>query len=270
MATTAIRELGLPVTMSAGVTDVHDAATMHDLFHLADSALYYAKHHGRDQVVRDTYDERDGEMSVRRSERRRAFSGLTALVRAVDARDPSTQRHSERVAEISVQLAVRLGWSAQRCARLREAALLHDVGKIGVPDAVLSKPGRLAPDEYEQLKAHAELGGRITTEILDDEQVSWIRHHHERPDGRGYPDGLVGAKIPDGALVLGIVDAFDAMTAGRPYQQAKTAVEAITEMRALAGAQFDVGLMSVLEEWALNSVGLPAPSQTQPVSALPG
>ena len=265
VATNALRALELPLTISAGVTDIRDAATVHDLFHLADSALYYAKHHGRDQVVLDTDDERQHEMSERRTERRSAFSGLTALVRAVDARDPSTQRHAERVAEISVQLAVRLGWSAQRCARLREAALLHDVGKIGVPDAILSKTGPLTDPEYDMLKGHTALGAQITTGILDDEQVSWIRSHHERPDGCGYPDGLGRRGIPDGALVLGIADAYDAITSGRPYQRARSVTEAIAEMRSLVGAQFDPRLLDLLEQWAMSTVGLsvtPPPAET--------
>ncbi len=263
LATAAVRELNFPLTLSAGITDIGDAATVRDLFHLADTALYYAKHHGRDRVVRDTHNERDLEMTARRSERRRAFSGLAALVRAVDARDASTVRHSERVAEMSVQLALRLGWSDERCARLREAALLHDVGKVGVPDVILGKSGRLTDDEYEQLHTHAELGARITSEILDDEQVTWIRHHHERPDGRGYPAGLAGSEIPDGALLLGLADAFDAMTCGRPYQEAKSRLEAMAEMRALAGAQFDGVLVSVLDQWALT----PAERADQPESA---
>ena len=267
VTTNALRALHLPLTLSAGVTDIRDAATVHDLFHLADSALYYAKHHGRDQVVRDTDDERHHEMSEQRSARRRAFSGLTALVRAVDARDPSTQRHAERVAEISVQLAVRLGWSAQRCARLREAALLHDVGKIGVPDAILSKTGPLSEVEYGVLKGHTALGAQITTGILDDEQVSWIRSHHERPDGGGYPDGLSHGEIPDGALVLGIADAYDAMTCGRPYQRARSAPEAISEIRGLAGAQFDPALLGLLEQWAMSSVGLPVTPPAAETSA---
>ncbi len=267
VATDAMRELRLPLTLSAGVTDIRDAATVHDLFHLADSALYYAKHHGRDQVVRDSDDERHLEMSEQRSARRHAFSGLTALVRAVDARDPSTQRHSERVAEISVQLVVRLGWSAQRCARLREAALLHDVGKIGVPDAILSKTSPLTAAEYAVLKGHTALGAQITTGILDDEQVSWIRSHHERPDGGGYPDGLSHAEIPDGALVLGIADAYDAMTCGRPYQRARSAPDAIKEIRSLAGAQFDGHLLGLLEQWAMSAVGLSVtPSRTAETS----
>lgn len=255
-ATATVGELGMPLTLSVGVTDIRDAATMHDLFHLADSALYYAKHHGRDQVVRNTHDERDEETTARASERRRALSGLSALVRAVDARDPSTLRHSERVAEVSVQLAVRLGWSAQRCARLREAALLHDVGKIGVPDAILAKVDRLTGEEHEQLRLHADLGCRITNGILDDEQVAWIRHHHERPDGRGYPDHIGAGDIPDGALLLGLADAYDAMTSGRPYQRAMTTTETIAEMRSLAGEQFDPNFLRVLAEWAFSTVGL--------------
>ena len=108
----------------------------------------------------------------------------------MDAKDGSTHDHAQRVANIAERLAEQLGWPPERCARLREAALLHDVGKIGIPDAVLAKPGALTDDEYTLIKTHPTIGARIAEEVLDAEQVSWVQHHHERPDGLGYPDGL--------------------------------------------------------------------------------
>ena len=243
----ALGELGLPVTLSAGVTDLSEATTMHDLFHLADSALYHAKHRGRDRTVRYTPGI-DGAAEEHDEERRRALGGLTALARAVDAKDPATQRHSERVATISTELALRLGWTPARCIRLREAALLHDVGKIGVPDRILTKPGRLTDEEYERVKSHAQLGAQIAEGVLDSEQLSWVRGHHERPDGRGYPDALSADTIPGGARLLAIADAYDTMTSGRPYKPPMSPSEAATEMRRYAGTQFDADLLDLLDQ----------------------
>jgi HD-GYP domain-containing protein (c-di-GMP phosphodiesterase class II) len=127
-----------------------------------------------------------------------------------------TQKHVERVAHISAALADAADWSTARIARLCEAALLHDVGKIGVPDAVLLKPGTLTDTEYDQVKAHAALGALIAQEVPDPEQARWVRGHHERPDGRGYPDGLSGQDMPDGARLLALADAYDAITSHGP------------------------------------------------------
>ena len=192
----ALRARGLALTLSAGVCDLSSpAASANELFHLADAALYHAKHGGHDQTV--SYTPAEHALSERQRERRyrraRALIGLTALVRAVDAKDTSTHDHGQRVANIAERLAEQLGWAPERCARLREAAVLHDVGKIGIPDAVLTKPGALTDEEYALIKTHPELGARIADEVLDAEQVSWVRHHHERPDGLGYPDGITAA-----------------------------------------------------------------------------
>ncbi len=124
---------------------------------------------------------------------------------------------------------------------------MHDVGKIGVPDAVLLKPGRLDADEYELVKEHAELGARIVEDVLSHEQVSWIRSHHERPDGRGYPDGLMGHQIPEGAALLAVADCFDVMTVARPYSRAKHPVAALAECRGLIGRQFTPDAVTALE-----------------------
>ena len=115
---------------------------------------------------------------------------------------------------------------------------MHDVGKIGVPDAVLLKPGRLTDDEYDQIKRHAALGAQMVEDLLLAEQVGWIRAHHERPDGRGYPAGLTAAQIPDGAAILAVADAFDVMTATRIYSAARSREDALAECERLVGAQF--------------------------------
>ncbi len=238
------------LSASAGVCDLASAATADELFELADGALYWAKAHGRDVAVRyspDVVTDLSAEGRARRLERVRAMAGLRALARAVDAKDPCTRRHSERVAHLAVQLATAAGWAPVRAARLHEAGLLHDVGKIGVPDAVLFKPGRLTADEYALVKEHAALGANIAAEVLDDEQVDWIRHHHERWDGRGYPDGLAGADVPEGARILALADAWDVMTSLRSYSSPLAPAAALAECREHAGGQFAPDAVAALE-----------------------
>jgi putative nucleotidyltransferase with HDIG domain len=164
---------------------------------------------------------------------------IRLLARVVDAKDPSTRRHSERVAELCEELADALGWPPERCRLLGDAGLVHDVGKIGVPDAILFKPARLSPEEYEEVKEHAELGARIVSEALTPEQTSWVRSHHERWGGGGYPAGLVAESIPEGARIMALADAWDVMTTERPYATVpSTPAHAIAECRAAAGGQF--------------------------------
>ncbi len=195
------------------------------------------------------------------------LAGLRALARAVDAKDHSTRRHSERVAHVAVQLATAAGWQVSRAARLHEAGLLHDVGKIGVPDAVLFKPGRLTPEEYEQVKQHAPLGANIAAEVLDDEQVEWIRHHHERWDGTGYPDGLSGEQAGDGAQILALADAWDVMTSLRSYKSPLAMGAALEECRAQAGRQFAPWTVNALERLvAAGAIEAKAPTPA-PVAA---
>jgi putative nucleotidyltransferase with HDIG domain len=232
-----------------GLCDLAHADSPSDLFRLADGALYWSKVHGRDAAC--LYDpgivrELSAQERADALERSQARTGLRGLARAIDAKDPSTRRHSDRVAALCERLAAELGWSSERVALLHEAALVHDVGKIGVPDAVLLKPGRLTPEEYEAVKQHAALGAEIVGEILTPEQVGWVRHHHERPDGRGYPDGLSGDEIADGARIIALADAFDVMTAARPYSYAKPVADAVSEVCHLAGTQFDPEVCSVL------------------------
>ncbi len=211
------------------------------LVDLADGALYWAKATGRDRAILyspEVVNELSAEERAERLERSRQLSALRALARAVDARDHSTREHSERVAALACNIAGRMGWGPERLALLREAALLHDVGKIGVPDAILFKPGRPSREEWAQLRLHAALGGDIVDEALTHEQAAWVRHHHERWDGRGYPDGLAGPRIPEGARIMALADAWDAMTAARPYGRVLTVDEALDEVRTGAGTQF--------------------------------
>jgi HD-GYP domain-containing protein (c-di-GMP phosphodiesterase class II) len=154
------------------------------------------------------------------------------------------------VAALSVELAAELGWSPARRALLRDAALIHDVGKIGVPDAILLKPARLTPAERAVVNEHAALGAQIAAEVLGPEQAVWIRHHHERVDGRGYPDGLAGDEIADGARLIALADSWDVMTSARPYSAALSIEAALVECRRCADTQFAPEAVAALERLA--------------------
>jgi diguanylate cyclase (GGDEF)-like protein/putative nucleotidyltransferase with HDIG domain len=241
---------GARVTISVGVCDVGHAADAETLARYADGALYWSKEHGRNRVSLydpDTIHELSAAERLGELQRSQALVGIRALARAIDARDPRTREHSERVAELVAQLAEARAWPAARVALLHEAALVHDVGKIGIPDAILLKPARLTPDEYEVIKQHAELGARIVEDVLDAEQVEWIRSHHERPDGRGYPRGLAAAHLSEGAGLLAAADAFDVMVSARSYSPGRSAAAALAECRALAGRQFTHEAVEALE-----------------------
>jgi diguanylate cyclase (GGDEF)-like protein/putative nucleotidyltransferase with HDIG domain len=231
----------LRVTVSAGICGLEHAGDPDTLVRLADGALYWGKAHGRDAAwVYDPEIVRELSISERADQlqRSQALTGIRALARAIDAKDQSTREHSQRVATLACDIARQLDWPEDRVALLEDAALVHDVGKIGVPDAVLLKPGRLTGDEYEQIKRHAALGAQMVEDLLLAEQVAWIRAHHERPDGRGYPAGLTADEIPDGAAILAVADAFDVMTATRIYSAARSREDALAECERLVGAQF--------------------------------
>jgi diguanylate cyclase (GGDEF)-like protein len=246
------------VTISAGVCDLHRARDADALFRLADGALYWSKAHGRDTArVYDPETVRELSATERAEQlaRHQALLGIRALARAIDAKDPTTHEHSGRVAELACALATQRGWSEDRVRLMEEAALVHDVGKIGIADAILLKPGRLTDAEYDEVKRHAELGAQIVEDVLLPEQVTWIRGHHERPDGRGYPDGLTAGQLTEGAALMALADAFDVMTAARPYSTPKAVDVALAECRDLVGRQFTAEAVAALE--ALQAAGAP-------------
>jgi diguanylate cyclase (GGDEF)-like protein len=241
---------GALLTVSAGIATTSQAATAPELFRLADGALYWAKGHGRNTSVcyhSDVVEELSAAERAQRLERSQAVATIRALARAVDARDPTTQRHSERVGDLAAQIAVAIGWSLEDASQLRDAGLVHDVGKIGVPDAVLLKPGRLTPEEYEQVKGHAELGAQIVRDVLLPAQVSWVRHHHERWDGHGYPNGIAGDAIPVGARILALADSWDVMISERAYHVPRSPADALAEVRGSTGRQFAPDAVAGLE-----------------------
>ncbi len=236
-------------SVSIGICDIAHAQTADELLRFADGALYWAKAHGRDGVCQyspETVEDLSHEQRGDRLLRNKALAGIRSLARAIDAKDHSTLLHSERVASLAARLAEAIGWSAQEVASLRETALIHDVGKIGVPLEVLLKPGALTPAEYDLVKTHALLGAVIAAEVLSDEQAACLRGHHERWDGAGYPDGLVGDAIPQGAQILSVADCWDVMTSQRSYSDAMDATQAIAECQRAAGTQLSPKIVAIL------------------------
>lgn len=229
------------ITASAGICTAAQASDLGELIRFAEGALYWAKDRGRDAAYVFTPDVvrvLSAEERTQQLSRSHAMRSIRVLALAVDAKDHSTREHSERVADLAVQIAIVLGWSMERTAELRDAGLLHDVGKIGIPDTVLLKPGALTDVEYALIKSHPELGARIASDVLSEEQQTWVRGHHERFDGRGYPDGLAGDAIPDGARILALADSWDVMTSIPSYREAWSLEEAILDCRAESGRQF--------------------------------
>src|ERR1700674_4589558 len=171
-------------------------------------------------------------LKQRTDELERAESVVFSLARSMEGKDPYTHGHCERLAEYSARLGEQLGLSENQITALRRAGVVHDVGKIAVPDAILLKPGRLTPDEWTIIREHSVVGERICAPLKSFRFVlPIIRHHHEKLDGSGYPDGLRGDAIPVTARVLQIVDVYDALTTDRPYKKAFSVTDALQTMK---------------------------------------
>jgi len=231
----------LDITVSFGIATSPTHADQPDsLLHAADQALYAAKQLGRDRSVLFS-DELAGSLPER-GEARESVEQVTAvlvLAETLDLRDSGTARHSQTVGRYCELIAARLDLCPEHVERIRLAGLLHDIGKIGVPDPILRKPGPLTDADWAEMRKHPELGARILSGANLDDLAGWVLAHHERPDGRGYPGGLVDDEIPLEAKILSVADAFEAMTADRPYRSALPTEEALAELRRGAGSQFD-------------------------------
>jgi HD-GYP domain-containing protein (c-di-GMP phosphodiesterase class II) len=184
---------------------------------------------------------------------------LEVLMHALEAKEQETRLHSERVADIAHDLAKALYKDEAKAMEIYRAARLHDIGKIGISEAILRKPDKLTPQEYALIQRHTLLGEELLKPArkvaFNDLVYKVIRHHHERWDGRGYPDKLAGHDIPEEARIVGLADAYEAMTAGRPYRQAKTSEEALQEVLDLSGIQFDPKLVKLFAElWEQNPI----------------
>jgi diguanylate cyclase (GGDEF)-like protein/putative nucleotidyltransferase with HDIG domain len=240
----------IAVTCSIGLASYPpDGVVADELVNAADNALYHAKRTGGNRVflsskiLSEPLDD-GGIPGI--DTKRSSLSAVYALVSAVEARDPYTYGHSKKVNTYAVALAEAVGLSSDDVSKLSTAALLHDIGKIGVPDTVLNKKGKLSGEDWEAIKTHPKLGASIVSNIPNLVPcVSSILHHHERWDGGGYPEGLKGEDIPLGARILAVVDSFEAMTSARPYRPAWSLEEVVKELRQSAGTQFDPKLVEV-------------------------
>lgn len=199
------------------------------------------------------------EIAIAKKEAQMGNETILAIAKTVDAKDENTSQHSERVAEYSVLIAERMGWSQERCEALRKIALLHDIGKIGIPDAVLNKPSRLTDEEYGIMKSHVLIGADILKDFTIVQDVAdGAKYHHERYDGKGYAQGLKGEKIPINARIIGIADAFDAMTSNRVYRNKMDMDYVMSELHKGSGTQFDPNIaqimISLIEEGVIDPV----------------
>lgn len=184
------------------------------------------------------------------------ISMIRTLAKTLDKRDPYTAGHSERVASYSKSIALKIGLDPKACDELYKAALLHDIGKIGIPDEILRKPTKLSNEEYEIIKKHPEIGADILSTMEPKKTirnaVETARYHHERLDGSGYPDRLSGQDIPLFAKIVGIADTFDAITTDRPYNKGLSYKEAAEELNKCRNTHFDeklvLAFLTVLEE----------------------
>ncbi len=174
------------------------------------------------------------------------FATVKSLVKALEARDPYTSGHSRQVKDIALQLSDDLGYRNENREVLASAALVHDVGKVGIPDAILLKPGPLTDEEYSEVKRHPEIGADILRpSVSDDRIINVVRHHHERYDGKGFPDGLKGDKIQEFTRIIIIADALSAMLSERPYRESRRQDYILKELRENSGTQFDPEFLEI-------------------------
>jgi diguanylate cyclase (GGDEF)-like protein/PAS domain S-box-containing protein len=229
---------------SAGIAQFpENAETVDGLVFLTDTALYYAKRGGKQRVMLIS-DLGTSSLDVLSSP---ALDQIYALAATVDTRDPFTYGHSKRVAAIAESLGKTIGLRGDELSELVAAAFLHDIGKVGVADVILTKPGKPEKEEWEAIQKHCAEGAKIIKHVKELAPLApYILHHHEWYDGSGYPDRLSGEKIPLSARIISVADAYDTMTAQRPYREAISPQEALKEMERCSGTQFDPKLIEAL------------------------
>ena len=240
----------VPVTLALGhATFPRDATTAEQLIAAADGAMYEAKRAASERLSpSSTVSSAEATDST--------FGVLDSLVQAIDAKDRYTKRHSDGVAEYGMKLAARLDLSEEARRALRIAGLLHDIGKLAVPDEVLKKPGSLTHEEYEIVKRHVVIGEVLIREVPQlNDVIQAVSCHHERYDGSGYPRGLQGTRIPLLGRVIAVADAYSAMVLDRPYRKALALDEIVRELQAGAGTQFDPEIVPVFIDLLLDESG---------------
>jgi diguanylate cyclase (GGDEF)-like protein/putative nucleotidyltransferase with HDIG domain len=251
LAADALREQRLAATVSAGIAVPSPTAGSADaVLAAAGIAVAAANRLGGDRSIVHAPD-----VAAMLEEAERApgaelhLATVLTLADALDLRDGATARHSVTVSHYATAMAEALGLDARRTERIRLAGLLHDIGKIAIPDAILRKPGPLEDDEWREMRRHPELGARMLNGPGLQDIRAWVLAHHERPDGRGYPRGLRGDAIPLEAAILAAADAYEAMTADRPYRRSIGEAAARAELRRHAGTQFDAHVVRAFLGW---------------------
>jgi diguanylate cyclase (GGDEF)-like protein len=240
------------VTVSAGIaaSPTH-AADRDELIRLADSALYWAKEYGKNRVRAyrpDVLELAELKRLADGPDRAARFRAAASLAKAVDARDAYTGSHSQRVAQLATRIATRLGIDDEVIELTKLAASLHDLGKLAIPEEILRKPAPLTDPERLVLERHPQIGFRMLESLGIDPVADWVLHHHERWDGTGYPDGLAGQRIPLGARIIFVADAYDAMTSQRVYRRRLSPEAAMAELERCAGTQFDPAIVAAFAE----------------------
>ncbi len=250
------------LTCSIGVASYPEhGATRDELLGRADTAMYAAKHLGRNQALLagdpaiDSVDHKP----LRTSDEQILLGAVDALAAVVDTRDQYTGRHSAQVAALCERLATKLNCDPQQTAAIVLAARLHDIGKVGVPDAILNKPGALTTREWELINRHPAVGANIASLIPSLDSIApLIRAHHERFDGTGYPDRLGAHAIPLGARIIAVADAYHAITTDRPYRTHRSHTSALAEIQRCANTQFDPAIVTALPD-AFTTATTPPP-----------
>jgi two-component system, cell cycle response regulator len=239
-ACSALSEHGDGFTISTAFGSVvipQDTGDATEAMRKADEAMYAQKHSGRATAGRQSSD---------------------VLMRALAERHPDLGEHHDGVAELVDEVAKRMGVDTEELAHLRHAASLHDIGKVAIPDAIITKPGSLTDDEWGFMRRHTVIGERILSAAPAlGAAARLVRSSHEAWDGTGYPDRLAGVEIPLGSRIIAVCDSFDAMISTRPYAQAKTIDDALAELRRCAGTQFDPSIVPVFEQVLANRAKLP-------------
>jgi putative nucleotidyltransferase with HDIG domain len=245
-----VATLGLSRAVARPIGTLTQSLTSLTASHALDTAIARTGSSLEVDTLTDTFNHLMSTLASAEAETRSAYVGaIRALALALDARDPYTAGHSDRVSAMSAAVGHQLGLSEDDLDVLRLGALLHDIGKIGISDDVLRKPGPLTDVEFEAIKEHPTTGARILRSVAFlAPHLPIVELHHERPDGKGYPHGLRGEEIPLHARIVHVVDAFDAMTSARAYRPARGAAEALQELWRCAGTQFDAEVVQALAQ----------------------
>ncbi|MGH2825237.1 MAG: HD domain-containing phosphohydrolase, partial [Thermoleophilaceae bacterium] len=246
---TEIEEAGDELTVSFGIATfpLHGGSS-EALLRAADQALYAAKRLGRNRTVISSAEVAGILARPPRGheEAQVELAALLSLAEALDVRDSGSVSHCHRVGRLAELTAHELGLPPEAVERVRLAGILHDIGRVGIPDTLVRKTGPLSEDEWTLVRGHPEIGARMVETTDFDDIGSWILFHHVRPDGRGYPAGHPWEQVPLEARILAVADAYEAMTSDRPYREALAVDAAAAVLRAGAGRQFDAQVVDAL------------------------